>query len=133
MVLALAALVLIPFGIYKIKSNAREQDRKLEELMDEMEEEEEEEEYGEDDPRRLPRQEPVKNESAVTPEGDDKTQFGNKEEEQPSIMQILEKLDEEDKNDELHVDTQKVMGTEEEEFALEPVSSELAEPTVNKD
>ena len=34
-----ASLILIPFGLNKLRSNAREQDRKLEELIDEMESE----------------------------------------------------------------------------------------------
>ena len=34
--IAFASLTLIAFGLYKIKSNAQEQDRKLEELIDEM-------------------------------------------------------------------------------------------------
>ena len=41
---AFASLFLIPFGLYKTRSNDREQDRKLEELIDEMESEEVEEE-----------------------------------------------------------------------------------------
>lgn len=145
--IALAALVLIPLGLYKIRSNARDRDRKLEELMEEMDDEEEE--YGEDDPRRLRRPEPDTTANDIITEDEleeddeeydldeddkgDKPLFEKEEEGQPAFMQILEKLDEEDKDDELHVDTQKVMGTEDKEFELEPISSELAEPDINKD
>ena len=146
---AFASLVLIPFGLYKIRSNAREQDRKLEELIDEMESEEvkeeneeNEENYNEDDPRRLRRPEPIKEETTAITEDEiqkdiqeegNKTLSENKNKEELAFSQILEKLDEEDKNDALHINTQKVMGTEEDAFELEPISSELAEPEINKD
>tara|TARA_Y100001936_G_C16028279_1_gene643912 strand:- start:15 stop:1298 length:1284 start_codon:yes stop_codon:yes gene_type:complete len=142
--IAFASLILIPFGLYKIRSNVREQDRKLEELIDEMESEEVEEgeEYNENDPRRLRRQESNKDETKAISEDeiqkdvkleDNNTPDVNKNQEQPTFSQILEKLDEEDKNDALHVNTQKVMGTVEDDFELEPISSELAEPEINKD
>ena len=76
MEIAFAMLILIPLGLYKAKSIARERERKLEKLMEEM----------------------------------DKEEF-----------------------DELHVDTQKVMGNNEEDFKLEPISPELAKPNLNKD
>ena len=144
--IAFSSLILIPYGLYKIRSNVREQDRKLEKLIDEMESEElieeEEDEYSKDDPRRLRRSEPTKEKTTTIPEDemqkdiqeeDNKILSENKNQEQPTFSQILEKLDEEDENDALHVNTQKVMGTEEDEFELEPVSSELAEPEINKD
>ena len=55
--IAFAALVLVPFGLYKMRSISRERERKLDDLMEEMEEDEEEE-YDEDDPRRLRRSSP---------------------------------------------------------------------------
>lgn len=137
--IAFAVLILVPFGLYKIRSNARERDRKLDELMEEMEDEEEEE-YEDDDPRRLRRPEPAVSEGIEMAEDDDedndeddKPLFEIQDEDAPPYMQILEKLDEEEKDDELHVDTQKVMGNELDEFELEPVSSELTEPDINKD
>jgi len=75
-VIAFAMLILIPLGLYKAKSIARERERKVEKLIEEMDEEE---------------------------------------------------------FDELHVDTQKVMGNDEEDFKLEPISPELAKPNLNKD
>jgi len=145
--IALSSLILIPFGLYKIRTNDREQDRKLEELIDEMEGEEvieeEEDEYSKDDPRRLRRSETTKEETTTISEKDEiqkdiqeegnKILSENKSQEEPTFSQILEKLDEEDENDSLHVNTQKVMGTVEDEFELEPISSELAEPYINKD
>ena len=141
---AFASLILIPFGLYKIRSNVREQDRKLEELIDEMESEEveEEEEYNEDDPRRFRRPETAEEETKEISEDeiqkniqeeDNKTQSESKNQEQLEFAQVLKKLDEEDENDALHVNTQKVMGTVDDEFELEPISSELAEPDINKD
>tara|TARA_B100000686_G_scaffold178031_1_gene184946 strand:+ start:1283 stop:2566 length:1284 start_codon:yes stop_codon:yes gene_type:complete len=142
--IAFASLALIPFGLYKIKSNVREQDRKLEELIDEMESEEVEEVegYKVDDPRRLRRPDPTKLDTTETSEDEivkdiqeevDTTLSENKNQEQPTFSQILEKFDEEGKNDALHVNTQKVMGTFEDKFKLEPISSQLAEPDNNKD
>ncbi|MEK9629522.1 MAG: hypothetical protein VW455_10945 [Nitrospinota bacterium] len=136
--IAFAVLILVPYTFYKIRSNARERDRKLEELMEEMEDEEEEE-YDEDDPRRLRRPEPADGDQPIAMVDDDddeedKPLFEKEDEDAPPYMQILEKLDEEEKDDELHVDTQKVMGSDDEEFELEPISSELAEePDINKD
>jgi len=74
--IAFAMLTLIPLGLYKAKSIARERERKVEKLIEEMDEEE---------------------------------------------------------FDELHVDTQKVMGSDGEDFKLEPISPELAKLNLNKD
>jgi len=63
-------------------------------------------------------------------EENDKPLFETEEDDPPPYMQILEKLDEEESVDELHVDTQKTMG---ENKDLDPVSSELAEPQIDKD
>ena len=46
------------------------------------------------------------------------------------IYKSLEKPDEEESEDELHVETQKVIGNNKD---IEPVSSELAEPQIDKD
>jgi hypothetical protein len=104
--IAFASLVLLPYSLYKVRSISRKREQKFEELMEEMEEDE----IDEKDPARLRRPNP--------------------EEYDPYNMQILEKLDEEESEDDLHVDTQKVMGTSKE---IEPISSELAEPQIDKD
>jgi hypothetical protein len=130
--IAFAVLVLVPFGIYKVRSISRERERKLDDLMEEMEEDEDE--LDEDDPSRLRR--PDSAEEVETAEADedddedDKPLFEMEEEDPPPYMQILEKLDAEESDDELHVDTQKTMGSDKE---LDPVSSELAEPQIDKD
>ncbi len=133
--IAFAALVLVPYGLYKVRSISRERERKLDDLMEEMEEDE----MDEDDPARLRRPSPEDEETAAALddyEADDDDEEGDKplfeieEEETPPYMQILEKLDEEENEDELHVDTKKVMGADED---VEPVSSELAEPQIDKD
>jgi hypothetical protein len=130
--IAFAALVLVPYGLYKVRSISRERERKLDELMEEMEEDE----IDEDDPSRLRR--PVPDEEAETAEAeddeeddeDDKPLFEMEEDDPPPYMEILEKLDAEESDDELHVNTQKIMG---ENSELNPVSSELAEPQIDKD
>ncbi len=133
--IAFAALVLVPYGLYKVRSISRERERKLDDLMEEMEEDE----LDEDDPARLRRPSPEDEETAAAlddyeedddDEEDDKPLFEIEEEDTPPYMQILEKLDEEESDDELHVDTHKVMG---ESKDIEPVSSELAEPQIDKD
>ena len=106
---AFASLVLIPFGLYKVRNISRERERKFDELMEEMEEDEEK--LDEDNPARLRRPNPD-------------------EDDTPPYMQILEKPDEEESEDELHVDTQKFIGKDKD---IEPVSSELAEPQIDKD
>jgi hypothetical protein len=134
--IAFAAVVLVPYGLYKVRSISRERERKLDDLMEEMEEDEDE--LDDDDPARLRRPNLDDEETAAALDAyeedddeDDKPLFELEEEEEedpPPYMQILEKLDEEE--DELHVDTQKVMG---EDKDIEPVSSELAEPQIDKD
>ena len=133
-----AALVLVPFGLYKMRSISRERERKLDDLMEEMEEDEEED-YDEDDPRRLRRPTLEDEETAAAldayeeaddDEEGDKPLFELENDDPPPYMQILEKLDAEESDDELHVDTQKVMGDDKD---LDPVSSELAEPQIDKD
>jgi hypothetical protein len=134
--IAFAALVLIPFGLYKVRSISRERERKLDDLMEEMEEDEDE--LDEDDPSRLRRPESAQEVETAEAENDDeedeeddKPLFETEEEEDPPpYMQILEKLDAEESDDEFHVDTQKTMGDNNE---LDPVSSELAEPQIDKD
>ncbi|MBL4665466.1 MAG: hypothetical protein JKY23_05920 [Nitrospinaceae bacterium] len=128
--IAFAALVLIPFGLYKVRSISRERERKLDDLMEEMEEDE----LDEDDPSRLRRPVPAEEVETSTAEEDDeeddKPLFEAEDDEPPPYMQILEKLDKEESDDELHVDTQKVMGANKD---IEPVSSELAESQIDKD
>ena len=48
------------------------------------------------------------------------------------LEKLMEEMDKEE-FDELHVDTQKVMGNDEEDFKLEPISPELVKPNLNKD
>jgi hypothetical protein len=119
-----SALVLVPFGLYKVRSISRERERKLDELMEEMEEDEDElDDY---DPTQLRRPNPDDKETAA--ELDDYKE--NEKDDTPPYMQILEKPDAEESEDELHVDTQKVIGNDKD---IEPVSSELAEPQIDKD
>jgi hypothetical protein len=74
--IAFAMLTLIPLGLYKARSIARERERNMEELMEEMDKEE---------------------------------------------------------YDDIHLDIQKVMGNDEEEFKLESIDPKLAKPNLNKD
>ncbi len=94
--IAFVALVLVPFGLYKVRSISRERERKIDELMEEE---------------------------------DDKPLFKIEDEPLP-YRQILGKLDEEESDDELHLDTQRVMGADKN---IEPVSSESAESQIDKD
>ena len=106
--IAFASLVLVPYGLYKVRSISRKREQKLEELMEEMEEDE----MDEKDPARLRRS---------NPEVEEENSFPH--------IQILEKLDEKEIEDVLHVDTKKVMGTDKN---IEPISSELAEPQIDE-
>jgi hypothetical protein len=108
--IAFASLVLVPYGLYKVRSISRKREQKFDELMEEMEEEEE---MDEKDPARLRRPNPEAEEEDSSP-----------------YMQILEKIDEEESEDDFHVDTKKIMGTDKN---IEPISSELAEPQIDKD
>ena len=65
--IAFAALVLVPFGIYKVRSISRERERKLDDLMEEMEEDE----LDEDDPSRLRRPVPAEEVETAEAEEDD--------------------------------------------------------------
>jgi hypothetical protein len=106
--IAFASLVLVPYALYKIKNFSRKREQKFEELMEEMEDDE----MSEKDPARLRRS-------------------NSKTEEKyfPPNIQTLEKLDEEESEDELHIDTKKFMGTDKN---IETISSELAEPQIDK-
>ena len=134
--IAFAVLVLVPFGLYKVRSISREREQKLDELMEEMEEDEiEEDELDEDDPSRLRR--PAPDEETETAEaeedyeeGDEKSLLALDEDDPPQNIQIPKNIDEEESKDELHIDTQKFMG---EDNDIQPVSSELAEPQINND
>lgn len=131
--ISFAALIVIPYGLYKVRSIARERERKLDELMEEMEDEEEDEkeEYAEDDPRRLRRPEPAEEAREEDEEEDgDKPLF--QDQSSPPYMKILEKLDEEE--DEFELDTpESDVDKEMAGFELEPVSSELAESDIDKE
>ena len=52
-------------------------------------------------------------------------------EREPKIEKLMEEMDEEE-YDEIHVDTQKIMGSDEKEFKLEAISPELVKPNLNK-
>ena len=124
--IAFAALVLVPFGLYKVRSISRERERKFDDLMEEMEEDEDK--LDEDNPARLRRPNPDDEDTAASmKEDEDKL---DEEDDPLPYMQILEKPDEEESEDELHVDTQKFIGKDKD---IEPVSSELAEPQIDKD
>ena len=122
--IAFAALVLVPFGLYKVRSISRERERKFDDLMEEMEEDNDK--LDEDNPARLRRPNPDDEDTAAALDD-----YEEDEEDDPlPYMQILEKPDEEESEDELHVDTQKFIGKDKD---IEPVSSELAEPQIDKD
>jgi hypothetical protein len=103
-----ASLVLVPYALYKVKNISRKREQMFKDLMEEMEEDE----IDEKDPARLRRSNPEV-----------------EEEDSPPYMQTLEKIDEEESEDGLHVDTNKFMGTDKN---IEPISSELAEPKIDK-
>ena len=133
MVIAIALLILVPFSIYKVISISQRREKKFNDLMDEMEDEEDqEEEIDINDPRRLRSSYQDNREKAVVKEDSDKEEkiedqiIPEKEDAaSPPFMQVLEEMDEEEREDELHVDTQKFMGTEDGEF-------ELVEPETNE-
>ena len=133
MVIAIAVLILVPFSIYKVISISQRREKKFNDLMDEMEDEEDQEkEIDINDPRRLRSSYQGNREKAVDKEDSDKEEkiedqiIPEKEDAaSPPFMQVLEEMDEEEREDELHVDTQKFMGTEDGEF-------ELVEPETNE-
>ena len=67
--IAFAALVLVPFGLYKVRSISRERERKFDDLMEEMEEDEDK--LDEDNPARLRRPNPDDEETAATMKEDE--------------------------------------------------------------
>ena len=52
-------------------------------------------------------------------------------EREPKVEKLMEEMNEEE-FDEIHVDIQKVMGSDEKEFKLEPISPDLVNPNLNK-
>ena len=141
MVIAIALLILVPFSIYKVIGISQRREKKFNDLMDEMEDEEDqEEEIDINDPRRLRRSYQDNREEAVAKEDIDKDEkiedqtIPEKEDAaSPPFMQVLEEMDEEEREDELHVDTQKFMGTEDGEFELvEPETNESVNEFDNK-
>ena len=141
MVIAIALLILVPFSIYKVISISQRREKKFNDLMDEMEDEEDqEEEIDINDPRRLRSSYQDNREKAVVKEDSDKEEkiedqiIPEKEDAaSPPFMQVLEEMDEEEREDELHVDTQKFMGTEDGEFELvEPETNESVNEFDNK-
>ena len=131
MAIAIASFLLIAYSIYKVISISQKREKKFNELMDEMEDEEEEIDIN--DPRRLRRSYQDNKENSVAKESSNKNE---KEDDQPipepPYVQLLEKMDEEEREDELHVDTQKIMVTEDVEFELESTDSELTVPETNE-
>ena len=141
MVIAIALLILVPFSIYKVIGISQRREKKFNDLMDEMEDEEDqEEEIDINDPRRLRRSYQDNREEAVAKKDIDKDEkiedqtIPEKEDAaSPPFMQVLEEMDEEEREDELHVDTQKFMGTEDGEFELvEPETNESVNEFDNK-
>lgn len=141
MVIAIALLILVPFSIYKVISISQRREKKFNDLMDEMEDEEDqEEEIDINDPRRLRSSYQDNREKAAVKEDSDKDEkiedqtIPEKEDAaSPPFMQVLEEMDEEEREDELHVDTQKFMGTEDGEFELvEPETNESVNEFDNK-
>ncbi len=118
--ISLAALVLIPYALIKVRSISRERERKLDELMEEMEEDE----YDEDDPRRLRRPEPE--------DDADKPLFGNEENESPPYMKVVDVENNEDSEEESTVFELDSLSSEDEE-GIEPVSSQLTESEFEKE
>tara|TARA_Y100001960_G_C14745575_1_gene865428 strand:- start:116 stop:1012 length:897 start_codon:yes stop_codon:yes gene_type:complete len=138
MAIAIALIGLLPYSVYKVISISRKREKKFNELMDEMEDEEEEIDIN--DPRRLRRSDADNEEKPVIKEDKNKDekkedQLSPVKEEKPSppFMQVLEKMDDEESEDELHLDTQKIMGTEEAEFELETTNSVLEEQKTNEE
>ena len=132
--ISVAALFFVPYALIKVKSNSRERERKLDELMEEMEEEEE---YDEDDPRRLRRSDEP--EASAEVDGDtEKPLFGNDDNDNtPSDIDVLDEIkgkadstDEEFELDPSPSDNEETTNLEEN---AEPVSSQLAESELDKD
>ncbi|MZH41151.1 MAG: hypothetical protein F3740_05010 [Nitrospinae bacterium] len=117
---SLAALVLIPYALIKVRSISRERERKLDELMEEMEEEE----YDEDDPRRLRRPEPE--------DDGDKPLFVNEESEPSSYSKVVDTENDEDSEEEITEFELDALSSEDAEN-IAPVSSELADSDFEKD
>ena len=117
---SLAALVLIPYALIKVRSISRERERKLDELMEEMEEEE----YDEDDPRRLRRPEPE--------DDGDKPLFINEESEPSSYSKVVDTENDEDSEEEITEFELDALSSEDAEN-IAPVSSELADSDFEKD
>jgi hypothetical protein len=133
-VISLAALFLVPYALIKVKSNSRERERKLDELMEEMEEEEEEE-YDKDDPRRLRR--PNEPEASVDMDNDTEKPLLGNDDNTPSYIDALEeikvKVDSKDEEFELDPSPSVNEETTSLEENTEPVSSQLAESEFDKD
>ena len=132
--ISVAAIFLVPYALIKVKSNSRERERKLDELMEEMEEEEE---YGEDDPRRL--RLPDKPQASAEVDGNkEKALLGNDDNDNtPSDIDVLDEIkgkadstDEEFELDPSPSDNEETTNLEEN---AEPVSSQLAESELDKD
>ncbi|MZG29515.1 MAG: hypothetical protein F3741_01720 [Nitrospinae bacterium] len=117
---SLAALVLIPYALIKVRSISRERERKLDELMEEMEEEE----YDEDDPRRLRRPEPE--------DDGDKPLFVNEESEPSSYSKVVDTENDADSEEEITEFELDALSSEDAEN-IAPVSSELADSDFEKD
>ena len=131
---SVAALILVPYALIKVKSNSRKRERKLDELMEEMEEEEK---YDEDDPRRLRRSDEPEA-SAEVDGGTKKPLFGNDDNDNTSsdidiLDEIKGKADSTDEEFELDPSPSDNEETTNLEENAEPVSSQLAESELDKD
>ena len=125
--IAFFLFVLLPYILYKIKRISSERERKLDALIEEMEEDEEEIDIN--DPRRLRRPDqddkpkPLTNEN-TSKDKEDKSELPH--------MPILEDLDESEKQDEFHLDTQKIMGQDEAETNIEITNAEYTEENTSE-
>ena len=122
LLIAFFLLVLLPYILYKIKRISSERERKLDALIEEMEEEEEEE-IDINDPRRLRR--PDK-------DGKSKPLATEKNSKDKTDLPHLPILDGSEKQDEFHLDTQKIMGQDEVEVNLEITKTEYEEENTSE-
>lgn len=118
---SLAALVLVPYILVKVRSISKKRERKLDELMEEMEDED----YDEDDPRQLRRPDPDDDEA--------KPLFGNDEEESPPYMKVLDEIEEKDDSEDEFEDFVLDPSSPDDEEGAEPISSQLTESEFDKE
>ena len=130
--ISIAALFLVPYTLYKVRSVSKEREQKLDELMEEMEDEEEE--YDEDDPRRLRRSEPELNNESDELEkplfGSDEDTSHSDDEDDDLVKPLF--ADDEDttlSDEEDLLDEESVISEEDLEAELDDFELETAETT----